>query len=132
VGRLLIGENRPFFEYSQNNSGGGFDYDTNDGISVLVIIEAPDAETADFKARRIGIYFDGIDAGVDCDCCGDRWYSAHGGGDPVPSHYGTPLPEANVTKWGKWAPEGTPEGYVHYADGRVEGFAAFSLQKRGH
>jgi hypothetical protein len=122
----------PFFEYRQNNSGGGFDFDTDDGISVLVIIEAPDAETADFKARRIGIYFDGIDDGRDCDCCGDRWYSAYGEGDPVPSHYGTPLAEADVLKWGKWAPEGTPEGYVHYADGRVEGFAVFSLLKRGH
>jgi hypothetical protein len=122
----------PFFEYQQNNSGGGFDFDTDEGISVIVIIEAPDADTADFKAQRIGIYFDGIDDGRDCDCCGDRWYSTYGEGHPVPSHYGTPLTEAYVTEWGKWAPEGTPEGYVHYADGRVEGFAAFSLRKRGH
>lgn len=41
----------PWFEYSQNNSGGSFVHDP----------------------QRIGLYFDGVHNGPDCHCCGDRW-----------------------------------------------------------
>ncbi|MFE4367966.1 MULTISPECIES: DUF7296 family protein [unclassified Streptomyces] len=59
----------PFYEFHQNNSGGGFDYDEDNGISVYVIIEAGSADVANARAEKIGLYFDGEG---DCPCCGDR------------------------------------------------------------
>lgn len=63
----------PWFEYSQNNSGGSFVHDPQRGIGCRVWVEAADAEEADYKAQRIGLYFDGVHNGPDCHCCGDRW-----------------------------------------------------------
>ena len=36
-------------------------------------IEAKSAEQANQLAEQHGIYFDGVERGIDCDCCGDRW-----------------------------------------------------------
>lgn len=58
-----------FYTFSQNNSGGQFD----ENLSQYVIIEASSAKEANRKAREIGVYFNGIDEGYDCECCGDRW-----------------------------------------------------------
>lgn len=81
-----------FYHYSQNNSGGGFDIDEYVGIGVDVFVEADTAEEADAYAEDIGIYFDGCRAGLDCDCCGDRWYPASEHyADDEPKLYGTPL-----------------------------------------
>ncbi|MHC8516834.1 DUF7296 family protein [Sporosarcina sp. ITBMC105] len=70
---MTIEKDTNFYEYQQNNSGGGFDVD--DKICHRVLIEAISAEDADEKAQEMGIYFDGVERGIDCDCCGDRWYS---------------------------------------------------------
>jgi hypothetical protein len=108
-----------FFDFDQNNSGGGFDFDAEAGITHHVIIEADSAEEANERARELGLYFDGVENGPDCDCCGDRWYEAHGEGDDVPTVYGTPVTEYEALML--WAPKGTPEIFIHYADGRIEG-----------
>ena len=42
-----------------------------------MIIEAVDQDAATDKAESLGIYFNGCDDGIDCDCCGDRWYGSH-------------------------------------------------------
>ena len=60
-----------FYTYDQNNSGGKFIQD--DKVGMYVIIEADSSTEADSKAEEIGIYFDGVDYGRDCSCCGDRW-----------------------------------------------------------
>ena len=128
----------PFFNYHQNNSGGGWNIDEAAGISVNVIIEADDATQADIIAQRIGIYFDGCDTGRDCSCCGDRWYSAYGNGDPVPSlaghevKPGDPYPAADDPRAGftKWTEEGVPDGFIHFKDGRVEGFHATTAERK--
>jgi hypothetical protein len=60
--------------YGQNNSGGGFDEEA--GYSTY--IRAPSASQADRIAIKNGIYFNGVDNGPDCPCCGDRWSSAWG------------------------------------------------------
>ncbi|WP_328742941.1 hypothetical protein OG436_29560 [Streptomyces caniferus] len=112
-----------FYTYDQNNSGGGFDYDESRGLGIVVIVEADSASLADDRAEEIGLYFDGED---DCDCCGNRWYAASSGGDTVPSVYGTPV-QSYAWKW-KWAREGFPEAFVHFADGRVEGYGAMSAR----
>jgi hypothetical protein len=114
-----------FYEYHQNNSGGVFTYDAKNGISTTVIIEADSAEEANTRAREIGLYFDGVDAGSDCACCGDRWYPAWEAGTESPSHYGEPLVIENN------AVEKRPSSvnwmgshasfFIHYKDGRIEG-----------
>ena len=67
----ISGENK-FFLYRQNNSGGCFDQDEN--VDVNVIIEAKSKYESNRIAEDIGIYFDGVIKGMDCSCCGDRWY----------------------------------------------------------
>lgn len=62
-----------YYLYRQNNSGGNFHYDPKTGISKEVYVEAGNAQEADNRAERLGIYFDGDG---DCSCCGDRWSSA--------------------------------------------------------
>ena len=73
-----------FYTYSQNNSGGSFDIDAENGLAHYVIIEADSMEEANEKATSIGIYFDGVEDGMDCECCGDRWSSD-------PDEYKTPM-----------------------------------------
>lgn len=65
-----------FFLYDQNNSGGSFDIDDEKGIGPSVWIEANDKRQANARAtEELGIYFCGVEAGIDCECCGDRWSS---------------------------------------------------------
>ena len=60
-----------FYEFTQNNSGGHFDCD--DDVCHRVVIQAGSEDEAVSKALGLGVYFDGCEKGVDCDCCGDRW-----------------------------------------------------------
>lgn len=62
-----------FFEFSQNNSGGHFDVD--DKVTHRVLIEAESADEATRIAESLGMYWNGCDEGMDCPCCGDRWYA---------------------------------------------------------
>ena len=64
-----------FYKFWQNNSGGNYDTDIDVGLNHQVIIEADTKDEALEKAFNIGIYFDGVRAGRDCECCGDRWSS---------------------------------------------------------
>jgi hypothetical protein len=60
-----------FWEFSQNNSGGV--YTVNEKICHTLYIEADSEDKAKEKAFDLGVYFDGVVSGIDCDCCGDRW-----------------------------------------------------------
>lgn len=56
-----------FYRYTQCNTGGFF-------IGAqIVIVEAATLEEAEARATEAGVYFDGVAAGQDCECCGDRW-----------------------------------------------------------
>jgi len=66
-----------WYRYSQNNSGGRMDIDPAIGIGEAVFVEAIDSYHANSRAERIGLYFDGVEDGQDCGCCGDRWCSAY-------------------------------------------------------
>lgn len=113
----------PFFEYKQNNSGGDFVF--NDKVTTVVIIEAPTPEHANDRAEHIGIYFDGCSDGMDCSCCGDRWYRAwKEKGSKVPEHYGRPVDQLTRSIDGEydnfelglvrcWRHDG-PEIYVYF------------------
>lgn len=63
-----------FFELDQNNSRGYFDVD--DKVCHRLFIEADSHEDAMRKAEELGCYWNGVANGIDCPCCGDRWYSA--------------------------------------------------------
>ena|SRR5690606_27994012 len=64
-----------FYEYDQTNSGGSFDVDNK--LCHRVYIEADDIEEANNIAEELGIYFNGCEKGLDCDCCGDRWHEPY-------------------------------------------------------
>ncbi|QWQ42124.1 hypothetical protein KME66_14725 [Streptomyces sp. YPW6] len=108
-----------FFHFRQNNSGGSFHNNPDAGISVNVIVEADDADHANRRAEKLGLYFGG--AG-DCRCCGDRWSEQWDDrdGDLVPSVYGDPIQDYDFEP-DKWIYDG-PEAYVHFADGLVQGY----------
>ena len=66
-----------YFKFRQNNSFGTFHG------TPLVFVQADNADDAN------AIYFNGVADGVDCDCCGDRWYPVHDDDAQVqPSSYG--------------------------------------------
>jgi hypothetical protein len=65
-----------FFAFQQNNSGGSFDHNPDEGIGIVVWVEAVDAAHANARAELIGLYFYGCRNGMDCSCCGDRWSEA--------------------------------------------------------
>jgi epoxyqueuosine reductase QueG len=115
-----------FFEFNQNNTGGSFDFDEKRGISHWVIIEAANAQQANERAESIGLYFNGCDDGVDCSCCGDRWYPQYDekDGTAEPTIYGekverlSKFPQKDFNhKWMKG-----PEGFIHYLAGGIEPF----------
>lgn len=113
---LTKAEPMKFFHFSQNNSGGSFDFDRERGITHHVVVEARDADHANQRAEDIGLYFGG--AG-DCPCCGDRWYEQWcDDGNDQPMVYDEPVSEFKGHRW----MGNDPEGVVHYLDGRVEWF----------
>jgi len=103
-----------FFEFSQNNSGRSFKTNEAEGIGSRVYIEARTANEANEKAERIGIYFDGVDVGRDCACCGDRWFRA----SEDSAEKKIVLNEVYSFNW-------HPFVYVHHADLK-RGFSAIS------
>jgi len=100
-----------FYTYSQNNSGGGFDEDSD--VTQYVIIEANSSSEANNKALEIGIYFDGCDNNIDCGCCGDRWYEVDGddGRDKPMIHSKSVFDYCDTFKWTNQL------AIVHYLDG---------------
>lgn len=60
-----------FYEFQQNNSYGYFVVD--DKVCHRLFIEAENENEAVSKAEELGCYWDGVDNGQDCPCCGDRW-----------------------------------------------------------
>jgi hypothetical protein len=118
-----------WYEYRQNNSGGSFHM--NDDVSVYVLVEAEDDVQAEREALEAGIYFDGVAAGFDCSCCGDRWYEGekleefriyqlfsdeHTLYDDVGAY------AAELARESSWAKEGRPVVVVYHKNGKVERF----------
>ncbi|MHC2451219.1 hypothetical protein ACUXP3_001820 [Bacillus altitudinis] len=67
------GGNMTFYEYTQNNSGGHFE--VNEKLCHRLFIEADSYSESESIAESLGVYFNGVSDGIDCGCCGDRWYS---------------------------------------------------------
>jgi len=79
-----------WFTFHQNNSGGFYD-----GPRAL-IVQAVDHADADRIAQHHGVYFNGVDAGIDCECCGDRWSPSWDDGSDVASLWGEPVNAADL------------------------------------
>lgn len=108
--------NTKWWHFSQNNSGGSFGHDPDRGIGYSVFVEAHSADEASARAQDIGIYFDGVREGLDCECCGDRWSEPWGGGDTEPNQYGRNVRPASdgespTLDWGI-------PSYIHPIEGR--------------
>lgn len=97
-----------FYTFDQNNSGGY--YEKSNGISTHVIIEANSSDEANEIAEDKGVYFNGVADGIDCECCGDRWYRVNEyDGTAVPMVYNdNEVQYYNVV--------------IYYANGNVERF----------
>lgn len=106
-------ESSKFYYFNQNNSGGRFDED--DDVCESVIIEARSVEQANNRALDIGIYFDGVNLGMDCPCCGDRWSEIwdEDEGKEVPMIYNTPVKEAGGSIF-------RDKCIIHYLNGEKE------------
>jgi hypothetical protein len=63
-----------FYELSQNNTGGSFAVDSK--LCHRLFIEAESEKAALEIAEGLGCYWNGVDDGMDCSCCGDRWYKS--------------------------------------------------------
>lgn len=98
-----------FFMWNQNNSGGHFVVD--DDLTWQAVIESDDYQQAEIYALGIGVYYDGVDSGHDCSCCGDRWYEGKEldtGGQTLVEHL-----QEYADNYG-WK---DPSVIIHYADG---------------
>lgn len=122
-----------FFTFSQNNSFGHFVMKPAKGIGFYVIIEATTPADANALAENAGLYFYGVDDGIDCPCCGDRWHTAYSDdkGDAEPtvysrpaSAYGDPIPVESS------APDDTVQVSVHYLDGRIVNYVSQTDRKQ--
>ncbi len=103
-----------FYTFHQNNSGGSFVHDNTRGIAHYVIIEASNDDEANARAEEIGLYFEGVEDGIDCECCGDRWNRAN---NFYPDKTSKPM------IYSKEAADSSEDYFIHYADGRIEASA---------
>lgn len=97
-----------FYKFAQNNAGGKFKYDEN--VARNVFIESENAQEANNKAEKIGIYFDGVLLGTECSYCEDRWCRAS-------EDDGMEFLEFDKYEL-KWRTSDGPIAVVHFEDGK--------------
>lgn len=113
-----------FYEYKQNNSGGSFDVD--DKLCNRLFIEADSAKIANRIAEGLGCYWNGVDAGLDCECCGDRWTPRSEGDwrcvnlDKVNEWYGVNTIEEYAQYLADKYGMTIPDARIYYANGTVK------------
>ena len=108
-----------WYTFSQNNSGGHFVLDKQQGLTNYVLIEGDTMEQILEKAEDIGIYFNGCEMDRDCPCCGDRWSEPWDDElDKEPLIYGT-TPEEVIEKGYGWMERGY-EIVLHYKNGEMQ------------
>lgn len=104
-----------FWEFIQNNSGGYFVEDDENGVCESVIIEAQTSDEAWNRLEKVGDKVGGF--WNYCGCCGERWsnWLDEDDGKDVPMHYDTPLEEAEKSMF-------RDRAFVHYYDGSIKEF----------
>jgi hypothetical protein len=102
-----------WFLWDQNNSGGSFVEDEH--LTTRVFIQAETGAKAEAKAFDFGVYYNGVEDGLDCDCCGDRWYS--------PEEVSLPKAET-IEEYAQYLVDNygwcSPDARLFYADGSVK------------
>lgn len=111
----------PWYEFNQNNSGGGFDVD--DDVCHRLFIEADSVGEACNVAKSKGVYFNGVDDGIDCECCGDRWHVPYDE-ERFPMNYGRGVIFNTVEEYAQhvaneygWT---SPDTRIFYKSGEVK------------
>lgn len=92
-----------FFTFSQNNSGGY--YVEDDTVAQVVVVEADDADDADSRASKKGVFSYHY-----CDCCGPRFSGQY---DRAKGFRSVKAAVADSFMQ-------SPSVVVHFKDGRVE------------
>lgn len=114
-----------WFEFNQNNSGGHFVVD--DKGCHRVWIQAPSQEDAVEQAKSLGMYFNGVEAGFDCRCCGDRWNEPWRATE-LPVDYGENGTFETIEQYAQFLADRygwtSPDGRLYYADGTVKEISA--------
>ena len=90
-----------FYMLDQNNSGGSFV--VNDRLTHRLFIEADSEQDAIAFAESLVCYWNGVENGYDCECCGDRWYQ-----------YAREYNSEKMVKDWECEEVGTVEGYAQY------------------
>ena len=57
------------YSFNQNNSGGFYCLPAQH----IIVVDAKGYSHALETAEKAGLYLNGVAAGSDCECCGDRW-----------------------------------------------------------
>ena len=102
-----------YWTFIQNNSGGYFVQDHENGVCEYVIVEACTAKDAIAKLEKIGTNVDGFWSY--CVCCGERWYTRLDDSDGTvdPQIYGKGVYEETSIAFRQKA-------YIHRIDGTVK------------
>lgn len=111
-----------FYTFSQNSSGGLFNI--NDSVSQYVIVEADTANEANSIFENIG-YFNGCADGIDCPCCGDRWY-------PVEEYDENDTPmidDIPVAEYKPLSKRPSPYAHVYYKNGAKSSYSEQNKRK---
>lgn len=112
--------NMKWYEFTQNNSGGNFL--VNEKVCHRLFIEAEDIKHASQIAESLGVYFNGVNDGTDCECCGDRWYEPFQNIE-FPLKYSESVIFKTVEEYAQYLANSygwtTPDARIYYADKNV-------------
>jgi len=101
-----------FYHFNQNNSGGYFVENKDNGVGSDVIIEATDSTKANALFFALGDKVSGFEEF--CDCCGERWYPVDDSdGKDVPTIYGEPVNECKSRPYRAGC-------FIHHLNGTIE------------
>jgi hypothetical protein len=113
---MEIANNYKWFLFDQNNSGGKLV--VNDKVCHRLFIEAENESEAISIAEGLGVYFNGVEDGYDCPCCGDRWYRAEE--VEFPLAFGKEIVFKNPVEYAQHlAKEYSLTRYKNMVDGRI-------------
>lgn len=105
-----------WYEFTQNNSDGYFVVDKN--VCHRMLIEAASFDEAIEKAEKLGCYWGGVNNGLDCPCCEDRWNRYWEEAINLNNYDGDirAYAQDKADNWG-WT---SPDTRIFYANGTVE------------
>lgn len=123
-----------FFEFTQNNSFGHFDVDEH--VCHRVIIEADTEADAVSFAEELGCYWDGVADGIDCPCCGDRWYKCPDVIKAFPYKYSSTRKFKTIDEYASYLADDfgwtSPDVRVFFKDGTMKEYFSSNVRPKFH